>query len=374
MKKFLNPLYPALERLNTPCFIFNINKVEENLKAIESIWAEKFKDFELAYSIKTNNLKEIVQLIGQHSFGVDVVSKSEIKIAEENNIPYSKIYFNGPYKKKNEISYAVKKNINIQFDCEHEIKQFIKVIAGTKIEPKIALRISHPLDSDSYSRFGFNDDELTKALTILEYEKIKLSGLHFHFGKTALKKIKLPRIVKFILEKIEFVLRYQKSNLQWINIGGGLSKIEEHRKFSEIFYNKIKTSSISNFPLKLVIEPGRSVVQNTGYLLSSVISIKERVERVITIDASKTLLPSRGEEGKIFFLANKTHSNKIKGSIYGSNCFENDIFAKLLEIPENVEYVIFDNVGAYDFSTGHLWTRQKPSVYTVKNKIIKKIR
>ena len=64
---------------------FYIYDEEEILKAI-NILQDKFSEFEILYSIKTNPNKNILELISKNNIGADAASAKEVEISSAMNI------------------------------------------------------------------------------------------------------------------------------------------------------------------------------------------------------------------------------------------------------------------------------------------------
>lgn len=356
----------GLRKFQTPCYVIDLDQAKKNLQSIKKTWRSHFGNVSIAYSMKTNRHEGLLRILKKLGEGVDVVSGKELSLALAAGIPPAKIFFNGPYKNRADLRLALRHGVNIQVDALEELKAILALSAGKKLPP-LSLRISHPLNDDDFSRFGFGEAAFAEAQALLLQKGIPLSGLHFHFGKNAIAAAGLPAMANFMAAWVARLDADTRKQLKWLDVGGGFSSLKEHERLAKLLPPKLRAAGAGK--LKIVVEPGRSAVENAGYIVSSVVSVKKGPVYTITLDASKTMMPSHKPQLEMLFIhPENAAAPVIKANIYGSNCFEKDIFVPAIRLPLQTSHLIFKNAGAYDFATGHLWTRDRPFTYIIKDK------
>ena len=77
------------------------------------------------------------------------------------------------------------------------------------------------------------------------------------------------KVIKNILNKINH-------KFEFIDLGGGMgiSYYNNSKKLNYERYNQAIKKFLKNYKTNIIFEPGRSIVGNTGFLLSEVIYIK----------------------------------------------------------------------------------------------------
>ena len=102
-----NVLKELMAKVNKSFYIYD---EEEILKAI-NILQDKFSEFEILYSIKTNPNKNIVELISKNSIGADAASAKEVEISSAANINKENIIYSSPGKRRKDIEESMDKCI-----------------------------------------------------------------------------------------------------------------------------------------------------------------------------------------------------------------------------------------------------------------------
>ena len=118
-------------------------------------------------------------------------------------------------------------------------------------------------------------------------------------------------------------------------------------------------------------EPGRCLVEDHGYLVSPIRVIKQRKKTTILIlDGGIHLVKSLHHwKHSVEFVREDGNKNKPY-EVYGSNCFESDLFHKNLIGPSNIsldDLVIVSEAGGYDIPSANVWTRISPPIYGITN-------
>ena len=196
-----------------------------------------------------------------------------------------------------------------------------------------------------------------------------------------------------------FDLKRENINIQYIDFGGGIpspsllrySPLQAILKNLLGFEFKPSVSGIEYYGerisqrirenidkyhlngIKIIFEPGRSIVSNAGVVVTRVIAIKKDW---IFLDASITFIPEN-----VFFterdliVVGKTGQVK-KYHIAGSSLLTPDFFARSKTLPWVLEgdLMVIKDCGAYTMSRSSQFTTLRPPIYMVENKKIKLIR
>ena len=139
--------------------------------------------------------------------------------------------------------------------------------------------------------------------------------------------------------------------------------------FAAALGEAIDILGINRSDIRLVIEPGRSLVEDHGILVARVVALKERLgTRLAVIDAGTNLVRSINLwPHDIRFLRHGSTPYDLLGSM----CFENDRFGSSVLGPHNLvigDFVIVGNAGGYDIPSSNVWLRPSPPVYGFSEK------
>lgn len=383
--KFLNS---ACNQGSTPFYLIDLDQIINSLNSFIQEWEKKFKHFRVAYSYKSNSLKAITQGFAKQGISAEVVSGCELKWALEDGFKPQDIFFDGPLKTKQELEFAVQNHVNIQVDSLDELKILIAVYDYMNIRPHISLRLSTTYRNTKKSRFGFIKEEVLLAQKLLINHGIDLKGIHIHLGSNLTDSTLGFHELKHYEDLILPIIKATHKPF-WIDIGGGypaksVSKTGSITPLSA-FVNHVeaffKEHHLFDKNIELITEPGRCLVEDHGYLLTSVHVKKKREDRqLLIVDAGIHLVKSIGSWHHPIILLNEKSSNdnqKLLFDVCGSNCFESDLFIKDLEVNQGVEigdYIAIGSSGGYDIPSSNAWIRPLPAIYGILNDEIVLIR
>lgn len=376
----------------TPFFIFDLERLRGTFKSFTEAWSI-FPRLCIAYSYKTNSLKRITRTLLTLGAAADVASGPEFDMALEDGFDaVSSIIFNGPVKLIPEIDAALRAGARINVDSLSELASVINLAKEIRILPRIGLRLASPLPDTRLSRLGLNTEECCQALDLLSRSAIQLSGLHFHVGSNTNDASPYLDTLRMYSPFLRHVVDTGARGPVWIDIGGGfpaqgLGRHETPMTFTSLasrIHEYFASLHIDAQQFELVLEPGRCLVEDCGFFVTQVVSEKYRQEeRLLTVDGGTNLVRHIYEwPHPVEVLApskNDDHpaQSLVPSRIYGTNCFEDDIFHKRLLLPPDVtigEHIIVGSVGAYDISSTIVWTRPLPAIIGVDRGAVSIIR
>ena len=252
-------------------------------------------------------------------------------------------------------------------------KHKTKVDIGIRLNPNTdAKTLSQISTGKKDNKFGVSDKVfLTLVKYIKKSKNLNLKCLSVHIGSQILDSKPYEKMLK-ILDKI---IKKTKFNFEYIDLGGGMG-ISYNNEKKSLNLNKY-SNSIKKFlkknKSKIILEPGRSIIGNTGILISKVIYNKEGYKKnFIILDAAMNdLMRPALYDAKHQIkpaLKNNNYANKVYEFV-GPICESTDKFGsykKFQKLKENDFIVIFD-VGAYGVSLSSNYNlRPKPAEILIK--------
>ncbi|WP_150468141.1 diaminopimelate decarboxylase [Francisella sp. SYW-9] len=365
-KKLLD--YIQKNCLKTPCYIYDTQLLEDTFYRAKQALNRSFKDAEIHYAIKANHNREIINFVKKHGMGIDCVSGGEIKRALECGVDPSRIVFAGVGKADWEINLAIDSDIFI-FNCESiQETEVINEIARNKskqvniclrVNPNISAQTHHYISTGEFDdKFGIAFVDVLKWLDedFANLKNINLVGLHYHVGSQILNH-QVFQSLAITANKHVKQLRLKGIDIKHINFGGGLGVDYDNPKENIIADFESFFESFANFfeycdDVKLHFELGRSLVSQSGILLSQVLFNKTTQEtNFLIIDAGMTELirPALYQaQHKIVGLVNDT-PNKERYHVVGPICESSDVFAKYYPLPKlkRGDLIAIYSAGAY---------------------------
>ena len=351
------------KRYSTPLYCYSYNKIKENIKNFK----KKFSLINplICFAVKANPNKILLREIGKLGLGADVVSMGELMIALKSGIKANKIVFSGVGKTTEEIKYAIEKKILlINAESKSEIYEIEKIAKAKKVKVDIGIRINPNTDAKTLSQISTGKKENKFGvsekifLNLVEYSKnsknLNLKCLSVHIGSQILNH----RPYEKMLHVLSRVIQKTKFHFDYIDLGGGMG-IDYENNNKKLNLQKY-ASCIKNFVNKsnsqIIFEPGRSIVGNSGVLISKVIYIKENYKKdFIILDAAMNDLMRPALYNAKHRIIPVEKNNKKTKKIYefvGPICESTDKFSTLKKFQKlnEKDLIVICDVGAYGMS------------------------
>ena len=374
-----------VQKYSTPLYCYSFKKIKANIDNFK----KNFKKVSplICFSVKSNSNKILLKEIGKMGLGADVVSIGELVRALKSGIRSNKIVFSGVGKTANEIDYAIKKKILlINTESKSEILEIEKIAKYQKKTVDIGIRLNPNIDAETLNQISTGKKEnkfgvLEKSfINLVNYCKkskyLNLKCLSVHIGSQILN-IKPYQKMLSVLEKI---IKKTKYHFEYIDLGGGMG-IDYKNNNKEL--DLIKYSSlIKNFQIKnnskIIFEPGRSIIGNSGFLISKIIYIKEGHKKdFIILDAAMNDLMRPAlykATHRIIPVHKKNNKTKKIYEFVGPICESTDKFLTIKNFQKLYEkdLIAICDVGAYGMSLSSNYNlRPKAMEILIKNSEIK---
>ncbi len=349
-----------IKTFGTPVYCYSYKQIKENILKFQKNFI-KTKPL-ICFAVKANNNIRILSEIGKLGLGADVVSKGELLAALKSKIKPKKIVFSGVGKTYDEIMFATKKNILlINAESKSEIDTIVKIAKKTKRVIDIGIRLNPNVDAKTIkeittgkniNKFGLNEKEVIELVNTYKNSKqINIKCLSVHIGSQITSHVPYIRMLKSVQKIID------KSNFafEYIDLGGGMginyelnAKTLNYSRYAKQVVKFIKKNNV-----KIILEPGRSIIGNTGYLLAKIIYIKKtrKINFIIINTGMNDLMRPALYKAYHRIIPTKKIQNKIfkRHDFVGPICETTDKFLSTKsyqKINEGDNIVICD-VGAY---------------------------
>ena len=371
-----------VRKYGTPTYCYSLNRLRNNIRNFQ----QSFKSISplICFSVKSNNNRQILKEIKKFGVGADVVSKGEMMQALKAGILPKKIVFSGVGKKTDELKFAIEKKIlliNTESESEiFEIERLAKlkkkiVNIGIRLNPNIDAKTLKKISTGKHEdKFGLTEKAFLNILNKFEnskYVKVKCLSVHIGSQITDYKPyLKMLNVLDLIIKKSKYFFEY-------VDLGGGMGI--QYDKKTKVFnykkYNKIIKKFLKKHNVKIIFEPGRSIIANTAVLFSQIIYIKNtNKKKFIILDAAMNDLmrPALyGSYHSIIPLLKTNKKNKKMHDFVGPVCETTDKFlsVKSFQNLKEKEFVAISDVGAYGMSLSSNYNlRPKAPEIMIENK------
>lgn len=279
-----------LEDYGSPLFVFEEKALRNQYRKISSEFELRYPNVQFSWSYKTNYLGAICQVLHQEGEIAEVVSLFEYEKARNLGIQGKDIIFNGPHKGEDGLTRAFEEEAIVNIDNFDELYLAEKV--AKKLGRKVAVGLRINVDTGmkpAWSRFGLNYESgqaYEAAARIHKSEHLTLRGIHTHISTFILD----PQIYAKATVKVIALLNQVEDDfgfvIEYVDLGGGLPSksklkgsylppdvsIPPYEDYAEaICSTLLKNLRPGSYP-KLYMESGRAMVDESGSLVTSVIS------------------------------------------------------------------------------------------------------
>ena len=280
-------------RVGTPAYVYSAQAILKNYAA----YTEAFGTLPhtVCYAVKANSSLAVLALLAKAGAGFDIVSGGELyRVLEAGGDP-SKIVFSGVGKTAAEVEYALESGIH-SFNCESEAELALIDAKAARLGKKAGFSIrvnpdvdavTHPYISTGLSQHKFGI-AIAEAAAVYDrsrqFGNLMAEGVSCHIGSQILDASPILEAVDKVLA-LAVELRAQRHAIRHLDVGGGLGvayhageKSPEIRAFVETLRSRLEGSG-----LRVMIEPGRSIVAAAGVLLTRVLYRKRNGDKEFLI-------------------------------------------------------------------------------------------
>ncbi len=382
------PVTTLVKEYGSPLFVLSEKTIRATIRKAKKAFETRYPKVQFAWSYKTNYLNAVCNIFHQEGSWAEVVSGFEYDKAIALGVDGRKIIFNGPDKSSDDLTKAITNDSLIHIDHLDELYSVIELAPALKKKPRVAIRVN--MDTGVYpmwDRFGFNyeNGQAWDALNkIMHSGKLELVGLHCHIGTFMLSPSAYGIAAAKMAELALAVEQKFKHEIRYIDLGGGfpsrntlkgayLPGTDTNPTFDD-FAEAITTALLnSNFkkdglPM-LILETGRALIDDAGFLLGTVISNKRSStgRRNTILDVGVNILfTSFWYDHKITPAQPFTHYSEDT-CLYGPLCMNIDVIRESANLPllNKGEHVVIHQTGAYNMTQWMQFITLRPNVVLI---------
>jgi diaminopimelate decarboxylase len=390
-------LAALVKKLGTPLYVYSSATIRERYTAFEH--AFRGVPHTVCYSVKANSNLSILRMLAKLGCGFDVVSGGELqRVIAVDEKAAKKVVFSGVGKTRDELTAAVKAGILLfNVESESELWALAECAGQLRTTAPMALRVNpdvaaetHPYISTGLHqhKFGVPIGEARALYAKASSARyLKVRGVSVHIGSQITDVAPFGETMMRVAELVR-ELRADGHRIEYVDAGGGLGipyDRPDADEFAErvVDYARTLATPLQGLGLKLLLEPGRSIIAPAGALLTTVVYKKaNNGKRFLLVDAAMNdlirpalygakheIVPVKMQTGA----AGKTEVADIVGPV----CETGDFFARdrALPVVEEGDLLAILDTGAYGMVLASNYnTRPRPAEVLVSGKKAKVIR
>ena len=287
------------QQFGTPTYVYSKAALLDNFAAYFD--ACKGRDALVCYAMKANSNLAILALLARQGAGFDIVSGGELlRVIAAGGDP-AKVIFSGVGKSVAEMRLALSHDI-LCFNVESipELHRLNQVAGEMGKSASVSLRVNPNVDAKTHpyiatglkaNKFGVAfDDALETYRTAAGLAHLNVVGIDCHIGSQLLDDAPLLEALDKLIDLID-TLADEGIVLHHLDIGGGIgiaygeageaSPVAVGAYVGRLFerIDAWRLARHDGVPIKLIMEPGRSIVGDTGVLVTQVQFLKTGEEK-----------------------------------------------------------------------------------------------
>lgn len=347
----------------TPFYCYSQARLLDNIRHCKE--AFESRGIQIHYAMKANSTLHILSLIAKQGLGVDLVSSGELERALTAGFSPQRMIFSGVGKTRTELINAIETGV-YQFNVEsvEELALLNELAMQKNTQIDVALRVNPDVTVNTHknittgqkgNKFGI-DMERVAGLS-QQYSAsshISIKGLAMHIGSQICETEPYRLAVRKMMTLVDEITK-AGADITRLDLGGGFGV--DYGQGSALSFEsiaKVIAKETQDFKGSVVVEPGRSLVADTGVLVSRINYIKEADPTTfIVLDAGMNDLmrPALYQAVHPIMTASEPKTNATKNyDIVGPICESTDTFARDYPLNESLladDLVVFLYTGAY---------------------------
>jgi diaminopimelate decarboxylase len=379
----------------TPLYVYSAEMIHRRYDAFEQVFREI--PHTICYSVKANSNLSILRMLAKQGCGFDVVSGGELeRVLAADRKAAKRVVFSGGGKTAQELAAALKAGILLfNVESESELWALAECAGRMGKSAPLALRVNpdvaaetHPYISTGLHKHKFGvpiRDARALYAKASGARYLKVRGVSVHIGSQITDVAPFGEAMARVAELVS-ELRGDGHRIDYVDAGGGLG-ISYDKPSAQEFpaqieaYARALAAPLRRLDVRLLLEPGRSIVGPAGVLLTSVVYKKANDgKRFLVVDAAMNDLirPALYNAYHAIVPVIQHDGAKIEtADVVGPICETGDFFARDRELPavnEGDLLAILDT-GAYGMALASNYnTRPRATEVLVTGKSAKVIR
>jgi diaminopimelate decarboxylase len=349
-------LMETREKLGDSSFyVYDQDLVAANIARFASF---PYEHTSIHFASMANDNPALLSLLKDAGFGLFVNSRKHLDLGLSLGFKPEEIIFASTGINQPTMKLLGDLGVRVNIDSPGQLRMYGSLHPGTEVG--IRLNIDEKSKNNVFlgleSRIGVLESEFEEIFAIAAEFDLKLNGTHVYLGTDVTL---LDDLLAGIDRTIELSERFP--DLEFIDAGGGFP-IEAARFDFETYKHAI-TDRLNAFsarrgrPIKLILEPGRSMFGSTASFYAQVTDVKVRPDRyLVCVNASATLIPRamfyedynpvtivRGEAAGAF---------DLPVDIVGCTTYSRDFIVKAADVDrvEVGDWIALRNAGSYCYS------------------------
>lgn len=352
-----------LERFGSPLYVYDAALVRRDWRGFHDAFA--YRPFDVHFAIVCNKNRCLVRLLHRLGAGIHANTPGDAFAALAAGVPASAIVYSGT--NLGRADFDALRGMRMNLDSLDQLRDF----AALRPDEDTGLRFLIDDPAHHPNRIGLTAEELSVAVDLAARAGIRLTGLHMYAGTN-------NRSLRRTLDCLDRMIAasWLLPDLAYLDIGGGFGvAYHDGQKPLDLFAlgngvsERMESLSAERGRcIRLVAEPGRTLVAAAGSLLCRVISIKERGgRRFVGVDSTVGNIVVESvyhSHHRIEAVLPRGELLDIPTDVCGNTTHSRDFLGRDCRLPElrRGDVLVLRDVGAYGYAmSSHFLNRPRPA-------------
>lgn len=382
-----------IQEFGSPLYVYDSERIKDNYKRLKSSLTNYYPKNNIHFSVKANSNIAILDTFRREGSGADCSSPTELRLALMSGFERNKILYTGNYESYEDLEYISSiKGIKLNLD---DIGSFERILRFG-VPERISFRINPGIGRGGFegittagsdAKFGIPYEKAKEAYKMAQDAGVKRFGIHMMTGSNNLEPYYFAEVVDKLLIIAGDIFPELGIIPEFIDIGGGQGvpyRDDEEPLNVDLMAKliaRIIKERCTQFDFgepELLLEPGRYLAADAGYLITKVTGIKNGYKKFIGLDAGMGTLVRPSLYGAFHRLEVYGKNSDFENvNICGQICENSDIFMKNVRLPkmEIGDIATFRDTGAYGFVMSSVYNnRTRPAEVLIEDGRAKLIR
>jgi diaminopimelate decarboxylase len=324
----------------------------------------------------------LLRLLAEEGVGADVSTFGELAFARAAGLPGERIVFHGNNKSPEELRAAAEAGALVVLDTPGEAaaaaetgvrRVLVRLTPGVEAVTHRSIQTAH-----EESKFGLSPDAAEREVALARELGLEVEGVHVHVGS----QLGRPDESLLALERVLAFLERLDWTPEVLDLGGGLG-VRHNRDERLPTIAEFVGPLAARVPdgVRLILEPGRSLVGRAGVTLYRVGSVKESGGvTYMAIDGGMSDNPRPQLYGARYEALLANRADELPSGVYrvaGKHCESGDVLIEAAELPEprSGDVLAVPATGAYTLALGSTYNGvPRPAVVLVTDRGVRLIR
>jgi diaminopimelate decarboxylase len=357
------PLSRIAAQVGTPLYVYSQSDIEDQYRAYDKAFGSV--PHVICFAVKANSNLAIGRVISRMGGGADIVSGGELKRALLSGFAPNKIIFSGVGKTKEELRMAIQKRIRlINVESPEELFALEQAARSLRRPAPFSLRVNPDVNAGGHphistgtpaNKFGVHYKNIFPLYEWANKNPHLIArGIQSHIGSQITRVAPYRRALMVLLDLVK-ALRSVGVHLDIIDLGGGLGiDYNDDRPDSPRHLAQVLVPALRKTNATLFLEPGRSLVAQSGVLVTRVLYRKDAGHKhFVIVDAAMNDLarPALYDAFHEIVPITRRRGPQLHVDVVGPVCESGDYLARgrAMRLPEQGDLLAVLSAGAYGF-------------------------